>query len=89
MGEPGYSTEQPDKPQYHFVYRDTIPPPKPAEVKIPSDADASAKPEPVLKPIVKIVPKSRRQVKPVAIPNRLPVKTPKIIKPKIIIKAGL
>lgn len=39
--------------------------------------------------IIKEVPKSRRKIKPIAVPAPLPVKPIKIIKPKIIRTVGL
>jgi len=56
---------------------DTLPPAKKPEESAPAPTDE--------KPVVKIkeVPKSRRQVKPVAVPA-VPVTPIKIIKPKII-----
>ena len=56
---------------------DTIPP----TIKPEEDAPAKTKPD-----IIKEVPKSRRQVKPVVVP-KVPVKPIKIIKPKIIRRA--
>ena len=40
-----------------------------------------------LKDVIKEVPKAKKQIKPIAVPGTVvPVKTPQIIKPKIVIK---
>ena len=59
---------------YKGAFSDTVPQTKKPEENVPSNA----KPD-----IIKEVPKSRRQVKPVAVP-KVPVKPIKITKPKII-----
>ena len=67
---------------------DTVPPVKPAEVKPAENKPANpALPvEKIIDPVIKVIPKSRKQIKPVAIPGNIPAKTQKIIKPKIIIR---
>ena len=69
-----------------YVVLDTVPPvkqtveEKPAEQKPVTTTPAST-----TTPIIKVVPKARKQIKPVALPT-VPIKTPKVIKP--IIKVG-
>lgn len=60
------------------IVADTIPETKPDTKKPAENTPATVKPE-----IIKEVPRSRRQVKPVPLPT-VPVKPIKIIKPKII-----
>jgi hypothetical protein len=60
-----------------YVIADTIPP-----AKQPEDKPAETKPGTTDGPIIKVVPKAKKQIKPVAIPA-LPVKPVKIIKPII------
>ncbi|NLR66812.1 hypothetical protein HGH92_21060 [Chitinophaga varians] len=65
---------------------DSIPPARtPADKPVEKPADASVLPE-VKLPEIKEVPKSRRGIKPMAIPSPLPVQPIRIIKPKIIIR---
>ncbi|WP_143306621.1 hypothetical protein [Chitinophaga vietnamensis] len=56
----------------------------PADSVPPVRTNPAEKPAEPLLPEIKEVPKSRRLIKPMAIPAPLPVKTIKIIKPKII-----
>lgn len=64
------------------VFQDTLP-----AKKTEKPATPESKKESPVEPIIKEVPKARKQVKPVAIPPVvIPVKPPVIIKPKIIIK---
>lgn len=61
---------------------DTIP------VKKPVEAEAvEQKQELPVGPVIKEVPKAKKQVKPIAVPSVMtPVKPPQIIKPKIVIR---
>lgn len=62
--------------------RDTIPVKNPAET-----APAEQKKEPIVEPVIKEVPRAKKQLKPIAVPSTVvPVKPPKVIKPKIVIK---
>ncbi|MGV3767108.1 MAG: hypothetical protein ACO1NW_13335 [Chitinophagaceae bacterium] len=62
----------------HFVKMDTVPPPKKLPEKTTEKKVLPDKPD-----VIKQVPKSRKQVKPLALPKVVPVK-PKVIKPKVI-----
>jgi len=78
------------KPSF-TVSIDTVPPTK--KTVVPEETPAPSQPvKEVIGPVIKEVPKSRKQVKPVALPtNGIPVQTPKVIKPKVVIikKIGL
>jgi hypothetical protein len=63
---------------------DTVPVAEPVKV-IPAE---QSKPVDVSN-VIKQVPKSRKQVKPVAVPKIVTTRPKAIIKPKIVIKAGL
>ncbi|NLR57027.1 hypothetical protein HGH93_02875 [Chitinophaga polysaccharea] len=52
----------------------------------PADKPAEKPVDPSSLPVIKEVPKTRRMVKPMALPSPLPVQPIKIIKPKIVIK---
>lgn len=61
---------------------DTIPVKKPVETET-----VEPKQELPVEPVIKEVPKAKKQLKPIAVPTVVtPVKPPKIIKPKIVIK---
>ncbi|PSL21488.1 hypothetical protein CLV42_12342 [Chitinophaga ginsengisoli] len=61
---------------------DTIPVKKPVETET-----VEQKQELPVEPVIKEVPKSKKQLKPIAVPTVVtPVKPPQIIKPKIVIK---
>jgi len=61
---------------------DTIPVKKPVETET-----VEPKQELPVEPVIKEVPKAKKQLKPIAVPTVVtPVKAPKIIKPKIVIK---
>jgi hypothetical protein len=63
------------------VFQDTLP------KKTEKPATPEQKQETPADPIIKEVPKARKQVKPVAVPSVvIPIKPPVIIKPKIVIK---
>ena len=64
---------------------DTVPVTRPPEVK-PETPVAKNPLEEAVKPVIKTIPKSKKQLKPLALPGNLPVKPGKIVKPKIIIK---
>ena len=63
---------------------DTIPAVKAVEAQPAQQVDNVEVPN-----VIKQVPKSRKQVKPVAVPRIVPTKPKAIIKPKIVIKTGL
>lgn len=72
-----YKVESP-----YVALRDTVPVKKPVETET-----VEQKQEQPLEPVIKEVPRSKKQVKPIAVPPAvLPVKPPKVIKPKIVIK---
>lgn len=85
----GWGSDSPSLPHLTLnaqrVFTDTLPPAKPAEVK-PAPPSTKNPVDEVVKPIIKQIPKSKKQVKPVAIPGKLPVNTQKIVKPKVIIR---
>jgi hypothetical protein len=61
--------------------RDTIP------VKPVETAPVEQKKEPPIEPVIKEVPRAKKQLKPIAVPPAVrPLKSPKVIKPKIVIK---
>ncbi|MET0462037.1 MAG: hypothetical protein ABW007_02750 [Chitinophagaceae bacterium] len=68
-----------------YIVVDTIPPVKKTVEEKPVEQKPVTIPATTTVPIIKMVPKARKQIKPVALPT-VPIKTPKIIKP--IIKAG-
>lgn len=76
----GLGNDGSSRHRFRNIICDTVPPPtqKPAE-----QTPANTKPD-----IIKVVPKSRKQTKPIAIPN-VPVKPIKIIKPKVIKRIGI
>ena len=81
----GYASEGKPVPPVQFqqtaamLIADTIPPVK----KTVEEKPAQEKPATTTIPsVIKVVPKARKQIKPVALPA-LPVKPPKIIKPVI------
>jgi hypothetical protein len=62
--------------------RDTIPVKKPVEM-----APVEQKKELPIEPVIKEVPRAKKQLKPIAVPPVVrPLKSPKVIKPKIVIK---
>ena len=62
--------------------RDTIPVKKPVET-----APVEQQKELPVEPIIKEVPRAKKQLKPIAVPTAVrPLKPPKVIKPKIVIK---
>lgn len=64
------------------IFQDTLP-----AKKTEKPATPEQKQETPADPIIKEVPKARKQVKPVAVPPVvIPIKPPVIIKPKIVIK---
>jgi hypothetical protein len=75
-------TYGPDDP--YCVAADSIPIKKQVEAgKAPQDQPVPD----VVQPVIKEVPKARKQIKPIAVPPAVvPVKPPVIIKPKIVIK---
>ncbi|WP_232538926.1 hypothetical protein [Chitinophaga tropicalis] len=75
------SVSLPQHPPYS-VPLDSIPVKKPAEVEKQDQPVTDAIPD-----VIKEVPKSKKQVKPIAVPPAvMPVKPHVIIKPKIVIK---
>lgn len=69
-----------------YVVVDTVPPVKQTVEEKPAEQKpATTTPASTTTPIIKVVPKARKQIKPVALPT-VPIKTPKVIKP--IIKVG-
>ncbi|MCF6402546.1 hypothetical protein L3C95_11660 [Chitinophaga filiformis] len=77
LPQPTYKVIPPDA-----VRMDTIPVKKPVETETVEPTQ-----ELPVEPVIKEVPKAKKQVKPIAVPSVItPVKTPKIIKPKIVIK---
>ncbi|MBS0031027.1 hypothetical protein [Chitinophaga hostae] len=77
----GYANRE-DLSAYHYITMRTdsvSPAPKPADKPVEKVIDVSL-------PQIKEVPKSRRVVKPIAIPSPLPVKPIRIIKPKITVR---
>jgi len=60
---------------------DTIPP----QENKRTEENAGTKPEEVTKEVIKEVPKSRKQIKPLAVTSAVPIK-PVVVKPKIIVK---
>lgn len=83
-GKPVAAITMPAPPSY--VVMDTVPPAKqPVEEKPTDQKPATTTPATTTTPIIKVVPKARKQIKPVALPT-VPIKTPKVIKP--IIKVG-
>lgn len=78
------------KPSF-IISIDTVPAAK--KTVVPEETPAPSQPvKEVVTPVIKEVPKSRKQVKPVALPpTGIPVNTPKVIKPKVVIikKIGL
>ena len=64
---------------------DTVPAVKAVEAQPAQQAENVE----VVPNVIKQVPKSRRQVKPVAVPKIVTTKPKAIIKPKIVIKTGL
>ncbi|SFE07956.1 hypothetical protein SAMN05518672_104402 [Chitinophaga sp. CF118] len=66
----------------YAMLNDTIPGKKPEEVEQKQEQPLKE----VTDPVIKEVPRSKKQLKPIAVPTKvLPVKAP-IIKPKIVIK---
>ncbi|SHM86353.1 hypothetical protein [Chitinophaga sp. CF418] len=77
LPQPTYKVIPPDA-----VPLDTIPVKKPVETETVEPTQ-----ELPVEPVIKEVPRSKKQLKPIAVPPAvLPVKTPKIIKPKIVIR---
>ncbi|MCG2616678.1 hypothetical protein LZZ85_20435 [Terrimonas sp. NA20] len=68
-----------------YVVADTIPPVKQTAEEKPVEQKPVTIPATTTAPLIKVVPKARKQIKPVALPT-VPIKTPKVIKP--IIKVG-
>ena len=62
----------------HVAHMDTVPPPQKVPEKTTDKKVLPYKPD-----VIKQVPKSRKQVKPLPLPKVVPVK-PKVIKPKVI-----
>lgn len=62
----------------HIARMDTVPPPKKVPEKTTEKKVLPDKPD-----VIKQVPRSRKQVKPLPLPKVVPVK-PKVIKPKVI-----
>ncbi len=62
----------------HIAHMDTVPPPKKVPEKTTEKKVLPDKPD-----VIKQVPRSRKQVKPLPLPKVVPVK-PKVIKPKVI-----
>ena len=86
----GYGkTTDSSQPYHNYLIRDTIPQVKPAEEQKPVvEARPATTPEVKLPAIIKSVPKARRQIKPLALPQKPRLK-PVIVKPKIVVKTGL
>jgi len=61
---------------------DTIPPPQNKKV----EDNTGSKPGEVAREVIKEVPKSRKQVKPLAIPAAAVAVKPVVVKPKIVVK---
>ncbi|WP_212005696.1 hypothetical protein [Chitinophaga sp. HK235] len=82
----GYATNREEMSVDHIIMpADSVPPAhSPADKPVEKPVNPSV-PE-VKLPEIKEVPKSRRGVKPMAIPSPLPVQPIRIIKPKIIIR---
>jgi hypothetical protein len=70
-----------------YVVIDTVPLVKQTVEEKPTEQKpaTTTTPASTTTPIIKVVPKARKQIKPVALPT-VPIKTPKVIKP--IIKVG-
>ena len=85
----GWGSDLRSLPRLSFTagYRvsDTVPPAKPADPK-PAQPVPEGPVTEIVKPIIKQIPKSKKQLKPVALPGKLPVKTPAVVKPKVIIR---
>ncbi|MBV8252098.1 MAG: hypothetical protein JO154_05775 [Chitinophaga sp.] len=71
--------ELPSICQYIHLAADSVP-----ATRIPTEKPVEKPLDPEALPIIKEVPKSRRVVKPIAVPTPLPVKPIRIIKPNII-----
>jgi len=86
----GYGkTADSSQPYHNYHTGDTIPQVKPAEEQKPVvEAKPATTPEVKLPAVIKSVPKARRQIKPLAIPQKPRLK-PVIVKPKIVVKTGL
>ena len=66
-----------------YLLTDTVPVKKPEEVTQKQDQPVKE----VIDPVIKEVPRAKKQLKPIAVPPTVvPVKVPRIIKPKIVIK---
>src|SRR4051812_43643411 len=66
------------------IQMDTVPVVKSGEVQPTEQPETVPVPE-----VIKQVPKSRKQMKPIAVPKIVTTKPKAIIKPKIVIKTGL
>ena len=82
----GWGSDSTSLPRLSFemVSMDTIPAVKTSPTQTEPTTEGPI--DKVIKPVVKQVPKSKKQLKPVAIPGNLPVKPLKTVKPKVIIR---
>ena len=66
-----------------FLLTDTVPVKKPEETIQKQEQPVKE----ITDPVIKVVPRAKKQLKPIAVPPTVvPVKVPPIIKPKIVIK---